>query len=504
MSVLASMSEWASGLTLTDVPDPVIQLAKSQVISYLAAARAGLDHPVGKNVTSLYGLPFRRSARSSASALCALGGFMHFDDTAYAGHLSQSAVSVPMAYAYHLGQDGAEALRAVVLANEIAARISAATTLGPHRGQAALHTQTVGSIAGRAAIERLGTSQLTNALGLGLSVPPWSLRHGLFDSDADIFGPAAGLRGGLDAVDAALAGWRGPADIVEHPDGFLARYADLPLPAAANRGLGTRWHTQTLSIKVHPGGPGVDAAIDASMQLHASHGPFRPSDVAEVIVSSSIYTSVTDSIAARYLRGPASSMAALVLGVAYPVAVTLLRGRFEPTDLRHPALADPERWALADKVRVAHDPEMTRSFLASTAPVGEALREAGAGAHGWLTQIGGPSIADLLGEPGPPSQSFAGATKVTPARVEILTHGGAHHRAEVWIPLGAAGPDTARCHRRYAAAKLVSCGGGWMLDFLEDLEDLEPGDLHHLLASAFAIRPGVTAGTSVAENTPNA
>jgi 2-methylcitrate dehydratase PrpD len=485
MTALGELSEWASSLDRSAVPDSVLQLAKSQIISYIATVRAGLDHPLGQRVVGLYGMPFSRDAQSSASSLCALGTFMHYDDTAYSGHLSQSTVAVPLAYAYHLRAGGPALLDAVIAANETAARINAASTLGPHRGQAALHTHLVGAVAGRAAIEALLPSAWADAWSLALSAPPWCLRHGLFDGDAKVLGPASAVRAGLDAVDAALAGLRGPSDILENAEGFLAQYADVPLPRAATRGLGSLWHTETLSIKVHPGGPGVDAAVDAAGRLYAAHGPFDPCDLCEVRVLSSIYTVLADAMAQRYTRGPQSPLSALLLGVAYPVATTLLTGRFEPADLRQPAVGDPTRWAVASGIQVAHDPDMTRDFLAGTAPVGEALREAGPAAHEWLTKVGGPWLAELLGDPGQPSDSFARATKVTPARVEVATRDGKRWSAEVRIPSGAAGPETARYHRQHANDKLAAGGGGWMIGGLGSLENLEVNDLRSLMDEAF-------------------
>jgi 2-methylcitrate dehydratase PrpD len=488
-SLLGDLGAWASSLDLSEAPESVLELAKSQVVSYLATVRAALNHPLGVRIAALYGQPFSRDARSSARALCGLGAFMHYDDTGYAGHLSQSTVAVPLAYAYHLGLGGRRLLEAVLAANETAARITAASTLGPHRGQGALQTHLVGAVAGRAASQKLSAPLWTGALSLALSTPPWSLRHGFFHDESKVLGACSALSAGLDAVDAAEAGFSGPADVLEHPDGFLAQYADLPLPQAVIGGLGRVWHTETLSIKVHPGGPGVDAAIDAASQLHAVHGPFSVDDVNEVVVDSSVYTTLTDAVARRYVSGPDSALSALLLSVAYPVATTLLTGHFQPADLQRPAVADPDRWALAAKVRVTHDEEMTRDFLTATAPIGEALRQAGADAPAWLTRIGGTWLADLLGPPAPPSESFSRATKMTPSRVAVLTRDGQRRSAEVRIPVGAAGPDTACHHRRYAADKLAAGGAGWMLDSLEQLEDLRRGDLRSMLDQAFGEPP---------------
>ncbi len=81
--------------------------------------------------------------------LSGLTSWLHFDDTAYAGHLSNSTATVPMAYAHALGLDGRSLLTAVIVANECAARIAASATLGPFRGQNAAHTHVAGAVSGR-------------------------------------------------------------------------------------------------------------------------------------------------------------------------------------------------------------------------------------------------------------------------------------------------------------------------------------------------------------------
>jgi 2-methylcitrate dehydratase PrpD len=493
---LEELAEWAATLRLEDVPPRVAAEATSQVISQLAATRAGSGHPYGATVTGLFGAPFERDAHHSASALAGLTGWLHDDDTAYAGHLSHSTVSVPLAYAYHGHLDGAQLVAAVVAANETAARVTAAATLGPHRGQGSLHTQLAGAVAGRLHLQGAPPARWRDALSLALSAPPWALSHGIFAGDAQVLGQAAALRQGLDACDAAAAGLGGPADILEHPDGFLARFSTVPIPEALDAGLSERWHTDTLSFKMHPGGPGVDAAVDAALALHdrmALHdrtGPLRPSQVSEVVITTSLYTVVVDDHARRHARGPGSPLSSLVLSAGYPVATALLRGALTADDFCSPAWDDPARWALAEKVRLEHDEDMTRQSIVATAPVGEALRQAGGRGERWLEEVGGRWLVDLVGPPGAPSTTFEGSTKVTPARVEVVLVDGTRWTHEVHIPLGAAGPHTAANHPRLVRAKFLAGGGPEeVLDGLERLVTLPAADLRRLLRDA--LRPDV-------------
>jgi len=303
MTLTENLSRWASGLDLDDVPDRVVSFASSQVLSQLAAVRAGAQHPLGQAVIRGFGEPWQASAAQSAFVLAALTPWLYYDDTAYAGHLSNSTVTVPMAYAHALGLDGRGLLTAVIAANEVAARITAAVTLGRFRGQNAPHTHLAGAVSGRLRAEGAPAQDWVNALGLAFSMPPWPSLPAFLGSDARVLSAAMPVRTGLDACDAARAGLAGPRDILEHPEGFLATFASVPLPDAVDLALGRRWHTETLSFEVRPGGPVLDAAVDCAAQLHRVLGPVTVDDVDEVVVTTSLYTLLVDAKAAEFVDG---------------------------------------------------------------------------------------------------------------------------------------------------------------------------------------------------------
>lgn len=456
---LHRMAEWGSGLRPETIPCRVLKLAASQVLSQVAAVRAGAAHPLGKRLLQAFGDPLGDDPRISAGVLAGLGSWLNLDDTAYAGHLSNSTVAVPLAYAHAYRLDGLALLTSVVAANECASRITASATLGPLRGQSAVHTHLAGAVAGRLACEGATRSVWENALGLALGMPNWPLMRAFLASDARLLNTFTPVRTAMDACDAARAGLLGASDLIEHPDGFLARFATVPLPDAATAGLGRRWHTETLSFKMHPGGPGIDAAVDCAAEIHQAIGPVEPEDIREIVVEASVYTLFAGKHAERYVRGPGSPQGALVLHVPYPVATTLLNGVFTVEDLASPALDDPRRWALAERVRLIHDTEMTRELLRSDAPFGEAVRQAGAKGRGWLRDFGGEPLVELADQREPFNEDFTRSTKSTGARVTVSLNDGRSFTRERLIPVGAAGHETRAHHPRLVREKFVSLGG---------------------------------------------
>lgn len=488
MTLTEELAAFASRLSLDDVPDRVVAYARSQVVSQLAAARATITHPLGRKVVEAFGPPHQADPKRSAYVLAALTMGLDFDDTVYAGHVTHSSVNVPLAYAASLGLDGRALLAAVLAAGESAARVTAAATLGPFRGQTAAHAHLVGSVAARLHAERAPAARWVDAWGLALAAPPWSLHRAFLGSDAKLFAASVPIQVGLDACDAAAAGLRGAPDVLEHPDGFLARFAKVPLPDAVVAGLGERWHTETTSFKVYPGCAYLDGAIDCAVALHHRLPDLTTDDVREVVVHAGILTVAVDARTTQHLDGPSSTVAALNFSVGYSIAVALLTGGLLPSDFAAPAVADSSRWSLAERVRVVHDDELTRRALLATAPLGEALRQAGPErAAAWLRDAGGDDAAGLAAEAGAPVASFEHAEKAIGACVQVHLADGRVLEERCDIPIGAAGPETRRDHAGIVRAKFLACGGAVeVADALEHLEELSATDLAVVIAAALA------------------
>lgn len=451
-TLIEELSGWATGLRGADIPERVRSLAVSQLMGHLGAVLAGAAHPTGRALLAL-GRPLGDDPARSAYVLAALSMLLDYDDTVFAGHVSHSAVGVPLSHADAAGLDGDGLLRSIVAATEVAARVTAAATLGPFRGQTAAHTHLAGAVAGRCAATGVDAGVTADALGLAFAAPPWPLQHGFFGSDAKTLVAAAPVRTALDAVDAALAGLHGAPDMLEHPGGFLATYASTPLPQAIG-GLGARWHSDTLSIKVHPGCAYIDAAIDAAVALHPQVVD-RFDQISAVEVDASIFTVGMEERSRPYLRGPGSGLAALEFSTGYAVACALRRGGVEVADLMPERLGDGRVWRVADAVSVRHDPDLSRRALLAAAPLGAALRMAGTEGAGWLAAGAGIPAEEASALLGGPEVDFLRAEKAVGARLCVRLDGGTELRSAVDVPEGAMGDDTRARHREIARRKLV-------------------------------------------------
>ena len=385
------LARWASGLTTDTIPKRVREFAASQLASQIAAARATLTLPIGQKIIRAFGHPLQNDPKSSAYVLAALTMAIDYDDTMYAGHVSHSTVAVPLAYTQTLNIDGHTLLAAIVSANECAARITAASTLGPFRGQTAAYTHLAGSVAARMYLEQAQPTEWASAWGIAFSAPPWVLDHPFFSSESKALTASTQIRSGLDACDAALAGMVGAADVFEHPNGFLSKYAEIPLPHIITNGFGNLWHTETFSIKIYPGCAYIDSAIDCAVAIYRRETErgrtMGPDTIDEVIVEASAFTTGMDTKSSPYIDGPLTPVSAIGFSVGYNVAVALTRGSLKTSDLSPGHIKEDSIWRLADRVHVKHDMSLTLNALQATAPIGEALRHAGNAATAWLLEI---------------------------------------------------------------------------------------------------------------------
>ncbi|WP_188113941.1 MmgE/PrpD family protein [Streptomyces apricus] len=480
-----TLARWTAGLRYGDVPARVRAVVTSQVLSYLAAVRASAGHPVGRALLTAYGpLAVGPGAAPDRAAhlMAALSSSLYLEDTLYAGHVSHAAVGVPVAHQASQGLTGRALLTAVTAADESAGRVTAAATLGPFRGQWASHTHLVAACAAllRGAGADAGT--LVDAWGLALSAPPRALRPALLASDAKVLSAAAPVRTAIDACAAACAGLTGRDDLIEHPEGLLAVFSGVAVPELLTHGLGTRWHSETLSFKLLPAGVHLDALIECAADLHRSLRPAGAADVAAVDVAVPRMTAVMSRHAEQYVRGAASPLSALNLGAPYNVATALLTGGLTVADLAGPRLAEEGRWELAGRVRLHADDELSRAAIGSTAPVGETLRHAGARALDWRTELPGLPLEELVAELGPPADSFEDAAKKLGCRMTVRMRDGREETRARAAGTGAVGSASWRRHPALVRDKLLRTGAEpAAVAALERLETLSARELGEVL-----------------------
>ncbi|WP_194290790.1 MmgE/PrpD family protein [Nocardia aurantia] len=490
VAVTAALAEWAAALRFPDIPAATAAFARSQLISTLAAVRAGWSHPLGRRLVAALGRPLEVDAKQSAAVLAGLANCLDFDDVSCVGHLSVSTVDVPIAYAADLDLSGADLLTAVVAGNECAARLTSATILGPFfRAQTAAHCHQMGAAAALLRAREAGAAEWVSALGLALGLHSTPVSGAVLDSDLKMLTATMPVRQALDACDAARAGITGTADVLGGDDGLLARLSGVRIPGGMLSGLGTRWHTDTLTFKRFPGSAYSQAAYDCAQRMYRQHGPIEAAAVRRIAVHASLLTWLLDHKVSGHVRGPLTPVTAATFCTGYGIATLLREGALGATDFTPAALADPARWDLAARVEIVHDMALSERMVRATSPLGQALRQAGPAAAAWpeLMAWAGDDIAGRLAELGPPEDTFEHATMAIGARVELEFSDGTSVSEDCPVAIGMNGPDTRRDHPAIVRRKFLGAGGrpGVLAD-LERIDTLGPAETARVLRAALA------------------
>ena len=88
------LAVWVEALRLRDVPTRVVDFAVSQILAHLGALAAGARHDLGRRVVAAFGAPLHGDPKQSAYVLAALTMLLDYDDTVYAGHVSDELLTL--------------------------------------------------------------------------------------------------------------------------------------------------------------------------------------------------------------------------------------------------------------------------------------------------------------------------------------------------------------------------------------------------------------------------
>lgn len=503
---LARAGRWVAALEPGDLPGPVRRAAVAGTLSTAGAAAWTLDLPEGDRIASLArgaggdgDVSFLPGGPANpvraAYGHAALSMALDFDDTVLGGHVGHSTVWTALAYAEATGASGAEALTAIVAGNEVAARVASAAAVGPFRGQQTAYVHLVGAAVARASLEDRPPDEVAAAVAFALGQPPWPLTPAFLGSDAKVTTAAEPTRTGIAAVDAAGEGLSGTGAVLDGDGGFLEAFADYPLPEFLT-GLGDRWHTRAVTVKPYPGCAYVTAPVHAALAVRDRLA--GRASVSHVDVFGPLFTHRVDEMAAPYVEGPDSPIAALNFSVPYNVAVALVDGEHTPRQFRPDRRRDPDVWALADRVAVRHDPDLTMAALESEVPLGAMLRRVGPGVVPYAAKTLGPATAlrhlpTLLRfvRRRPLPDDLAEADKRMGARVAVTLSDGRTLVEDCPHPPGFAGrplvETRAIARKKLRAGLEARCDDGDLVDRAVDavryLGDAEPTDLSPLVAA---------------------
>lgn len=281
--VAEEIAAWAAALSVRDIPDDVRGKAESCVvdISGLCVAARHTDYvsaiksafPETGNCTAIG----HAAPMSAAGAACLNGTAAHgedYDDTFEGTPVHVGAVAVPavLAVCEENQRSGADLLKGIAIAGEIACRMAVVQPTGQHR--AGFHpTSVIGAIAaaaGAAAALGLTEKQITNAMGTAGSMASGIIEYLAEGTWTKRLHPGWAAQSGIRAAYAARAGFLGPRSVFEGEHGFYMAFGVETIKPDFREltdGLGQDWRMANLAFKPYACGTMCQPFIDVAITL---------------------------------------------------------------------------------------------------------------------------------------------------------------------------------------------------------------------------------------------
>src|ERR1700724_2512947 len=369
----AGMAAFVSGLRYEHIPEEVIDRIKLLILDSFGCALYGVDlewsrilmrtlQQLDRSTScGVWGTSLRLSPPHAALVNGTLVHGFELDDIHRLGVMHPGAVTLPSLIAVaeiRPEVSGRDFLTAAVAGYEVGPRVG--RCMGEeHIGQGWHSAATVGvfsSASAAASALRLSKDQTVHALGIAgtQSAGLMAAQYGSMVLRMHTGRSAqSGLYGGLLAAN----GFTGIVNVFESDYGgfctTFSRSHDRFNLSELTSGLGARFETMQVSLKVYSCVSSNHTTLDAIRTIRARR-PFSVEGVDQIIVHGSQVT--VDHVGWKYRPG---GFSAAHLTLSFCVATLLPEGDVFVDQFNAVKIVDPVRIALADKVKVVADPDIT-------------------------------------------------------------------------------------------------------------------------------------------------
>ncbi|MPS28128.1 MAG: MmgE/PrpD family protein [Alcaligenaceae bacterium] len=439
---ISRLADFAAGLRFEHLDASVAHDCKRRLIDALGCGVAAFDAPPSRIARKLAarvelpdGAPVLGTARRTLPELAAFANgvmirYLDGNDTfpGGGGHPSDVMAAV-LAAAQEAKADGRATITAIVAAYEVYAALFRAVNMR-ERGLDHVFYTAVAGAAGACNVMGLDAARTAQAIALAVT-PNLALEATRRGALSEWKGCAAGnaARNGLFAALLAREGLTGPEQAIDGAHGLRELVGRFDLPELTARGAGFRIgqaHLKRFLAEFHAQSP-ITAALELARKV--SHA-----DIARIILHT--YHFAWSEVGHEPEKWRPTTRETADHSLPYMISATLIDGDFSDAVFEPARLADERIHALASRLAVEEDPELSARFPA-----------------------------------------------FVPCRLEIVTHGGERHVATVDYPRGhAANPmDDAEVEEKFlrlAGRHLDEAGARraldilWRLDASETLEEL--------------------------------
>jgi 2-methylcitrate dehydratase PrpD len=373
ISVARSLARFVVGLSLDDVPPPVVAGASLLALDTLGNALAAVPEDFGRAAlragarlggpaeSTLIGSPARVSAANAALANGTLAHGLDFDDTREDAIVHTGSVAVPTALAVGeaVGAPGRRVVEAIVAAVEVMCRVGLAVP-GRFHARHFHPTALTGGFAAVAAagkLHGLDEDQLVHAFGIAGSQAAGIIEYLTDGTWTKRLHPGWAAHAGIAAAVLAQSGMIGPETVFEGAHGFYAAFAGGHDDARL-RGLlatlGLAWEITRLTYKPYPCGSIAHPYMDCALRLRERHR-IDPREIVAVRcrTAEGPVPRLWEPLAAKH--APPNGYAAK-FSLPYLIATMLVRGRAGLGEFSDTAVRDVEVLRVASRVTYELDP----------------------------------------------------------------------------------------------------------------------------------------------------
>jgi aconitate decarboxylase len=283
------------------------------------------------------------------------------DDVHRAGVLHVGAVVLPalIPLAETKPMSGKEFLTAAAAGYEIGPRVG--LCMGPAHIASGWHSgATLGvfsAAAGAARGLKLNAEKTVHALGIA-GTQSAGLMAAQFGAMVKRMHAGRSSQSGLYGALFAEAGFTGIVNVLESEYGgfctTMSQSKDQFDLKELTAGLGTTWQAMGVALKFYACVGTNHTTLDALRDMRKER-PFGPRDVKKIVIHGSQVT--VNHVGWKYVP---QGLTSAQLNMPYCVATLLLDGDVFVDQFTESKVADPARMALAEKVEVVHDPEITQ------------------------------------------------------------------------------------------------------------------------------------------------
>jgi len=271
------------------------------------------------------------------------------DGKFYPGHISGTTVPTAIAVAEQKAANGKDLLTALILGDDLTARINAASNFTLDAGWDCVGTVNMfGATAIAGKLWGLDENQMLNAFGIVINQLAGTMQN-IFDG-VHTFKLPQGLAAQAGVFSAALArkGFTGVKDPLLGKYGYFCLYCRTYQPEMLTKDLGKKFYSD-ITFKLYPSCRVTHGAIDCALEL-VRLNEIKPQDIDEVIVD--ISPAGRDFATGQPFRTGEVPEANALFSFQYAVANALLRKSVRLEHFTEESIKDPMIVDLVDKIRL--------------------------------------------------------------------------------------------------------------------------------------------------------